>query len=30
MNDTWYDMGLDADMDWMYNYKGKKKKIEKT
>lgn len=28
MNDTWYDMGLDADMDWMYNYKGKKNGVE--
>lgn len=23
MNDTWYDMGLDTDMNWMYNWKRK-------
>ena len=27
MNDTWYDMGLDTDMSWMYNWKGKEKEI---
>ena len=27
MKDTWYDMGYDADMSWMYNWKGKEKKM---
>ena len=27
MNDTWYDMGFDADMSWMYDWKGKEKKM---
>lgn len=26
MKDTWYDMGFDADMSWMYDWKGKKNK----
>ncbi len=27
MNDTWYDMGFDADMGWMYDWKEKEKKM---
>ena len=26
MNDTWYDMGFDADMSWMYDWKIEKEK----
>lgn len=27
MKDTWYDMGFDADMSWIYDWKGKEKKM---
>lgn len=27
MKDTWYDMGFDADMSWMYDWKEKEKEM---